>query len=200
MHSGWVIKMVYQLKHIPKTYKALQLDVMTIAEKLGDYGLITTLMNAPLTGESLADKWKSIDTTLQSLSASGSEIPDLSLWDSQGLYLSAKAYDALADTIKDDGEFLSLNVDGKPAYLFNCRVFGQEDLSLTERKYLDGEPDGVVSLVFDEADLTKSNRNIFRSKLQGCTILYATERFKQLVEQHNLTGLKFDSQLLDVFD
>lgn len=192
--------MVYQLKHIPKTYKALQLDVMTIAEKLGDYGLITTLMNAPLTRESLAGKWKSIETSLQSLSASGNNTPDISLWDSQGLYLSAKAYDALADALQDDGEFLSIVVDGKPAYLFNCRVFGQEDLSLTERKYLDGEPDGVASLVFDEAELRKSNRHVFRSKLQGCTALYASEKFKQLCEAHNLNGVTFDTDLLNIFD
>lgn len=192
--------MVYQLKHIPKTYTALQLDVMTIAEKLGDYGLITTLMNAPLTGESLAGKWKSIETSLQSLSASGKNTPDISLWDSQGLYLSAKAYDALADALKDDGEFLSIVVDGEPAYLFNCRVFGQEDLSLTERKYLDGEPDGVASLVFDEAELGKSNRHVFRSKLQGCTALYASDKFKQLCEKHNLNGVRFDTDLLNIFD
>lgn len=192
--------MVYQLKHIPQTYKALQLDVMTIAEKLGDYGLITTLMNAPLTGESLAGKWKSIETSLQSLSASGNNTPDISLWDSQGLYLSAKAYDALADALKDDGEFLSIVVDGEPAYLFNCRVFGQEDLSLTERKYLDGEPDGVASLVFDEAELGKSNRHVFRSKLQGCTALYASDKFKQLCEAHNLNGVRFDTDLLNIFD
>lgn len=192
--------MVYQLKHIPKTYKALQLDVMTIAEKLDDYGLITTLMNAPLTGESLAGKWKSIETSLQSLSASGNNTPDISLWDSQGLYLSAKAYDALADALKDDGEFLSIVVDGEPAYLFNCRVFGQEDLSLTERKYLDGEPDGVASLVFDEAELGKSNRHVFRSKLQGCTALYASDKFKQLCEKHNLNGVRFDTDLLNIFD
>lgn len=192
--------MVYQLKHVPKTYKALQLDVMTIAEKLGDYGLITTLMNAPLTGESLAGKWKSIETSLQSLSASGNNTPDISLWDSQGLYLSAKAYDALADALKDDGEFLSIVVDGEPAYLFNCRVFGQEDLSLTERKYLDGEPDGVASLVFDKAELGKSNRHVFRSKLQGCTALYASDKFKQLCEAHNLNGVRFDTDLLNIFD
>lgn len=192
--------MVYQLKYIPKKYKALQLDVISIAEKLGDYGLITTLMNAPLTGESLAGKWKSIETSLQSLSVSGSEIPDISLWDSQGLYLSAKAYDAMAEALKDDGEFLSITVEGKPAYLFNCRVFGQEDLALTERKYLDGEPDGVLSLVFDDADLIEGNRYVFRSKLQGCTALYASDKFKQLCEKHSLFGLKFDTSLLDIFD
>ncbi|MEH8019835.1 hypothetical protein [Rheinheimera metallidurans] len=191
--------MVYQLKHIPKTYKTLQLDVMTIAEKLGDYDLITTLMNAPLTGDSLAGKWKTMETTLQSLSSSGREIPDIALWDSQGLYLSAKAYDALAESLKTDGEFLPIVVNDKPAYLFNCRVFGKEDLSLTERKYLDGEPDGVVSLVFDEADVTKHNRHVFRSKLQGCTILYASENFKQLVEQHHLNGVTFDEDLLNSF-
>lgn len=194
------MKMVYQLKYEPRVYKALQLDVMTIAEKLGDSGLVTLLLNAPFTGESLAGEWKCIDTSLQSLSVSGNEIPDISLWDSQGLYLSAKAYDALADTLKDDGEFLSIAVDGKPAYLFNCRVFSQEDLSLTERMYLDGEPDGVGSLVFDEVELTKSNRNIFRSKLQGCSTLYASENFKKLCEKHALRGLKFDTDLLDIFE
>lgn len=191
--------MVYQLKHMPMTFKALQLDVLTIAEKLSDYEL-ATLMNAPLTGESLANKWKCLETSLHSLSKSGIKTPDISLWDSQGLYLSSKAYDALGDVLKNDGEFLSIKVDGEPAYLFNCQVFGQEDISLTERKYLDGEPDGVVSLVFDEADLMNKSRYVFRSKMQGCTILYATERFKQLIEQHALTGVKFDSQLLNIFD
>lgn len=191
--------MVYQLKHDPKNYKALQLDVMTIAEQLGDFDLIKTLMNAPLTGESLSDKWRCVETSLQSLSRSGDKTPDISLWDSQGLYLSSKAYDVLGDVLKSDGEFLSIKVDGELAYLFNCQVFGQEDTSLTERKYLDGEPDGVVSLVFDEADLANNSRYVFRSKMQGCTILYATERFKQLIEEHNLTGIKFDSQLLNIF-
>lgn len=191
--------MVYQLKHDPKNYKALQLDVMTIAEQLGDFSLITTLMNAPLTGESLASKWKCVETSLQSLSKSGIKTPDISLWDSQGLYLSSKAYDALGDVLKSDGEFLSIKVDGEPAYLFNCQVFGQEDISLTERKYLDGEPDGVVSLVFDEADLANNGRYVFRSKMQGCTILYATERFKLLIEKHNLSGINLDNQLLNIF-
>ena len=191
--------MVYQLKHDPKSYKALQLDVMTIAEQLDDFSLITTLMNAPLTGESLASKWKCVETSLQSLSKSGTKTPNISLWDSQGLYLSSKAYDALGNVLKNDGEFLSIKVDGEPAYLFNCQVFGKEDISLTERKYLDGEPDGVVSLVFDEADLANNGRYLFRAKMQGCTILYATERFKLLIEKHNLSGINLDSQLLNIF-
>lgn len=192
--------MVYQLKYLPKTYKALQLDIMTIVEQLGDYGLIAKLMNAPLTGDSLAQEWQPIATTLQSLAASGTEEPDISLWDSQGLYLSAKAYDALAADLKHEGEFLPIMVDGQPAYLFNCQSFAAEDLSLTERNYLDGEPNGVRTLVFDEADITSNNRCVFRSKLQGCTALYANEKFKQLYEKHNLVGLKFETDLLGIFE
>lgn len=192
--------MVYQLKYLPKTYKALQLDIMTIADQLGDQALIVKLMNAPLTADSLAKEWQPIAASLHSLAASGAEEPDISLWDSQGLYLSSKAYDALAADLKHEGEFLPITVDGKPAYLFNCQSFAAEDRSLTERNYLDGEPDGLLSLVFDEADIGSNNRCIFRSKLQGCTALYASEKFKQLCEKNNLGGLKFETDLLDIFE
>lgn len=192
--------MVYQLKFIPKTYKALQLDIMAIADKIGDDSLILKLMTAPLTGDSLADNWKSVDTSLQRLSTSATAEPDISLWDSQGLYLSQKSYDALAEALQHEGEFLPITVDGVPAYLFNCRAFGREDLSLTERKYLDGEQDGVVSLGFDDADILEHNRHVFRSKLQGCTALYASDKFKQLCDKHNLCGLAFDTNLLDIFE
>ncbi|SEA68507.1 hypothetical protein [Alkalimonas amylolytica] len=110
------------------------------------------------------------------------------------------AYDALAADLKHEGEFLPITVDGQSTYLFNCQSFAAEDRSLTERNYLDGEPDGVRSLVFDNADIANNNRCVFRSKLQGCTALYASEKFRLLCEKHNLGGLKFETDLLDIFE
>lgn len=81
--------------------------------------------------------------------------------------------------------------------MFNPLIFAQEDLSLTERAYLDGFEDGLKSLVFDDEDI--SNKLIFKSKMQSGLSLYCTDDFKKLVNDNNLTGLVFNTDLLTYF-
>ncbi|MCW1718320.1 hypothetical protein OIZ54_06080 [Pseudoalteromonas sp. A3] len=70
-------------------------------------------------------------------------------------------------------------------------------MSLTERAYLDGFEDGLKSLVFDDEGI--SNKLIFKSKMQSGLSLYCTDNFKKLVNDNNLTGLVFNTDLLACF-
>lgn len=189
---------VYQLKMIPERFMAGQLDLLELAEQLGGEDLLMTLMNHPFSNESLQPYWKSKEVLecWGPLSPSSCEVPDVCLWGAGCLLLSAKAYDALHGALQHDGEFLPIVVDGEPMQIFNCRTFVKEDMTLSERKYLNGIDDGLQTLVFDEHEL--EGHQVFKSEKVGA-VLYASQSFKDLVEANGLQGLRFDTDLLDPF-
>lgn len=188
----------YQLKDIPDRFMGTETDVMSLAEQLGDENLVEMLMLQPSSNESLQPIWR--DVVVDSwcpLSPTSTERPDISLWEAGCLLLNQKAYTALKAALTGHGEFLPITVDGEPMHVFNCLTFAQEDMGLTERNYTDGYEDGLLSLVFDEEDI--SNKMVFKSRLEGPGILYVSKAFKALVDQSELQGLRFDEDLLDPF-
>ena len=97
--------------------------------------------------------------------------------------MTVEACDKLESVLISEGEFLPINVGSETMYAFNCLSFGVED--------------GLETLEFDNEDIER--RFVFKSHLQGCTALYATESFKILCEKYGLEGLRFDEDLLDPF-
>lgn len=188
---------VYQLKYIPERFKSFQIDILTLATQLGSDDLIPLLMRAPAENTPLLPLWRKVSHSLSPLSDTATEIPDVSPWLGCGLLLSERGHRELKDHLCTEGEFLPVEADGAPMYLFNCLSFGKEDLELTEKKYLDGYEDGLQSLAFDESDT--QNRMVFKSKMEGCGALYASSAFKVLCERLGLEGLRFDTELLSPF-
>ncbi|AWF82574.1 hypothetical protein BTJ40_18150 [Microbulbifer sp. A4B17] len=188
---------VYQLKYSPKRFKAFQLDILSLAEQLGDEGLLPLLMEFPLTNEPLLQHWGRVSDKFTPLSSTSVEISDISLWGHTSLILNEKAYKSLNEYLKGEGEFLPVIADGEEMQIFNCLSFGKEDASQCLKKYLDGYEDGLETLVFDEADV--ANRFLFKSKMQGCGALYCSSLFKSLCSEFGIQGLRFDEGLLDPF-
>ncbi|WP_105103580.1 hypothetical protein [Microbulbifer pacificus] len=189
---------VYQLKAIPEKFMALQLDIVQLAEQLGDIALIDTLMQFPATNESLKSIWNdSVSDNFQPLSKTSSEIPDVSLWDAASLVLNQKAYDSLNRYLESEGEFLPITCNGEKMYIFNCQSFGEEDKAHTVKKYVNGTDMGLEYLEFNSDDVAK--RFIFKSKLKGVNTLYCTTSFKALCKEFKLEGLRFDEDLVSPF-
>lgn len=188
---------VYQLKNVPERFMSEQTDVVQLAEQLGDEDLVETLLNRPFANESMKPYWGPVEGKWQSLSSTSAEKPDISLWDLGCLLLNQRAFTSLKDALAEAGEFLPITVDGELMYIFNCQEWGQEDVSLSERKYLNGYEDGLKSLVFEPGDVI--TKTVFKSKLAGAGFLYASESFKHLVDDADLQGLRFDTDLLDPF-
>ncbi|AYM88488.1 hypothetical protein [Pseudoalteromonas agarivorans] len=106
--------------------------------------------------------------------------------------MNHKAYIALGNYLQVYGEFIPLRCD-KELILFNPLVF-EEDEFLTEKAYLNGIEDGLKSLSF------KSDKHlVFKSCIQGGTALYCNAEFKSLINENNLSGLSFNSDLVSIF-
>ncbi|MGY5585164.1 hypothetical protein [Vibrio cincinnatiensis] len=187
---------VYQLKEMPYEYKALQLGPTELFAAIGKQHLMT-MHRQRSQNTSLVKIWKNVAAAFDDVLGQDSRIPDVSLWAMAYLVLSSRAYELLEPTLKNEGEFLSVSMGEEQVYIFNCLSFGKEDESVCVKKYLDGIEDGYATLHFDESDIEK--RYLFKSRLEGCQRLYATDSFKRLCEYYDLQGLRFEEDLLGVF-
>ena len=187
----------YQLKRVPERFFEGQTDLLALARQLGDENLVERLLMCPHLNEPMLPFWGKVTDSWHKLSATSTEKPDISLWNAGCLLLSQRAHQVLHPHLAAAGEFLPISVDGEPMYVFNCLAWGKEDMSLTEKAYLDGYEDGIATLAFDLADVAE--KMIFKSKLEAGATLYASEAFKHLVEQAGLQGVRFDTELMDPF-
>ncbi|MGF1725253.1 hypothetical protein [Photobacterium nomapromontoriensis] len=187
---------IYQLKERPEDFRELQLGLDDLLEQIGEEHLMA-LHKQRSQNTSLLPIWKNVKSTFGDVLGKDSVVPDVSLWASTYLVLNAKAYASLNEELCNEGEFLPITADGENYYIFNCLSFGQEDETTCVKKYLDGIEDGIDTLFFDDIDV--AGRYLFKSKLQGCQALYATEHFKELCEQHLFKGLRYETDLLAIF-
>jgi hypothetical protein len=194
---------VYQLRKPTNAYDVINLDIMEMSKQ------IVKNSNKPMSDNIIQIVMNDVPkgkATLSELSPNGFECKheprakkqnyDVNLYGSF-LVLNESAYNCLSNSLSEFGEFVDLKTNDDKLYLFNPLMFAQEDLSLTERAYLDGFEDGLKSLVFDDEDISK--KLIFKSKMQSGLSLYCTDDFKRLVNDNNLTGLVFNTDLLTYF-
>ncbi|MBA56993.1 MAG: response regulator receiver protein [Pseudomonadales bacterium] len=125
------------------------------------------------------------------------EIPDLSLWLYATLVLSPKAHRLLGDLLQPHGEFLPVMVAGETYQIFNCLTFAEEDTQACRQEQIEGIELGLNELVFRDS---AEQLVIFKSRLQNAASLFCTERLKQVVETYELSGVVFDTNLIEVFD
>ncbi|UPW20108.1 hypothetical protein M0C34_07560 [Agarivorans sp. TSD2052] len=185
----------YQLKAPTGSYEVLDLDDFTLAEQLGNEGLVETLMSASMNNTPLSPLWHA-NIACSYFSDAKAQAYDISISGSF-LVLNQTALKVLKPQLESFGEFLPISVEGDAYVLFNCLTFGKEQKSLCLTRYLEGIEDGIDSLVFDESDV--QDKLIFKSKLQGASSFYCNEAFKALLAEHSLSGVTFDEELLEPF-
>ena len=186
----------YRIKSITNTHELPDLNVVTLAEKLGNSELYMRLLDQPHSNESLLSLWKEISCTATSYYRD-QPYPDVSLWNGPYLILSKSAKEVLYCDLKAQGEFLPIQIGDSSYFIFNCLEFGIENEDSTEIEYEDGFEVGVTSLEFKSNDIEE--KPIFKSKLEGSRTLFATDRFKQHFDSGKLSGLRFDTNLLEIF-
>lgn len=194
------MKQVYLIKPSERTYDAISLDILEMAEKLSENGsgsvddIIDTLQFLSFNNTSLKKIWPTVLKC--SYFKSKEYFFDINVYDCY-LVFSQKAYDVFVNKIEFFGEFLPLEVDGDPAMLYHLRTFGREVESACKFKYIDGIQDGLEKLVFDDSDIKE--KIIFKSKLRGTSAMYCTDEFKKIYVENGLTGIRFDKDLLSIF-
>jgi len=169
-----------------------------IATQLGDFDYFERILLQAVENKSLKDIWKPAEVEFEDVLTDNSVLPDISLWLRTYLVLSPRAYEALNSCLSESGDFLPVNYQSEQWYLYTSLTFGKEDRQKCVEKISYGSPDGLEVLAFIDDDV--KDKVIFKSRLEGTSNLYCTERFKAMCEQNQLNGLVFSSNLTDPFD
>lgn len=188
----------YLLKEVPDRFYGSSITISELAKQLGGAnGMLRRLFLQPEQNEAMASYWGTVTDHWMKRSATSHEKPDICLWGSGSLLLNLRAYNALREPLSGQGEFLPITVDLDPMYVFNCLTWGQEDMGLTETQYVDGYEDGIATLAFEPDDI--ATKLVFKSRLAGAGLVFASHSFKELIEGHQLQGLRFDADLMNPF-
>lgn len=188
---------IYQIRNINRHFKVLEHDPFQRAIDAGDDALLDRLFNEPVEAKGLADVWVEESVEFTAHYKTSVKIPDISVWGSF-LTLTPRAVEVLKPYIDSDGEFLPIVIDGEKFQVFNVMSFGEEDKANTKHEYIDGHPVGLEILKFVESSV--ADKYVFKSLMQGCNLLYCDDKLKNLCNEHDLRGVEFDLDLLDVFD
>ncbi|EMI4223258.1 hypothetical protein V6439_002372 [Vibrio parahaemolyticus] len=188
---------IYQIRNINRHYKVLEHDPFQRAVDAGDDVLLDRLFNEPVEAKGLADIWVEECVEFTAHYKTSVKTPDISVWGSF-LVLTPRAVEVLRPYIDSDGEFLPIVIDSEKFHVFNVMSFGEEDKVKTKHEYIDGHPAGLEALQFVEPSV--ADKYVFKSVMQGCNLLYCDEKLKTLCYEHDLRGVDFDLDLLDVFD
>ncbi len=192
----------YRLMKPVNTYDVIDLDPAVMAKQIVKSSGLTfseavrAVMNDIPSG----------DKTLMELSENGFECKhnksakkqnyDVNLY-GNFLVLNKVAHDCLNKALKDFGEFVPLKTDSIELFLFNPLTFAREDLTLTEKAYVDGFEYGLKSLTFENDDIDK--KLIFKSKLQGGLSIYCNNELMELINKNSLSGITFNKDLVSIF-
>jgi len=132
------------------------------------------------------------------------KLPDISYWTTSHMVLNQKAYNVLSSHLKPYGEFLPVNVEGKPYYIFNTLKLVDEsfiNLDMSEREF-EGEGElkmqvGLHKLKFKEVRL--KDTLVFKTEYDTYLNIFCGDEFKKMVEMAGLTGLLFKEDLASIF-
>lgn len=103
----------------------------------------------------------------------------------------------LKNTISGVGEFLKIEIESQPYYMFNTvNTLGNEiiDLDKSEKAMFDGDEVGVAHIGFIENSIPQSNV-LFNIKYDNGAYLFCDDQFKSFVRDNNLSGLEFSAEL-----
>lgn len=177
-------------------FKWLALQVDDFIDLMPEAYSDSQLLRFSYHNTSLADGWEGVRSRfVQSDDAPQLPIPDVSLWLSgAALVISSKAYEVLSELIAGFGELLPVTSDEGTFYIFNCRTSVDADPTQSEHIIESGQVIGVKRLGFNSKDV--GDTVIFKTSFNNCTDLFCSNAFKQAVEAHGLTGVKFSENLL----
>lgn len=183
--------MIYKLRWDRERFLTFDISPDDIEYIIGDF----FLLDEPI----WADFWKPINATFFDDSDSGKaiSIPDITVWPGNAcLALNAVAYKKLNLHIKAYGEFLRIESEGNPYWLFHSTKRTGFDLvdeknskrTINETGYVE-----MQALSFNEKQCKEEL--IFLSEFSDYRDMYCTEEFKTLVEKSGLKGLYFSTDL-----
>lgn len=189
---------IYAIRDDGYEFKTLDLSILDIARHAPENSNPDDILKFSLQNTAMADWWPSIGARfVDNEGYENSPIPDISTGMGATLILSPKAKRYLGELLKNYGELLPVEAEGKIYYVFNCLTFGSEDKSGCQHEYTGDTPIALTALAFKDDSETLIT---FKSEFQNCVTVFCNDQFKNAVEEFGLTGVIFDQNLVEQFD
>ncbi len=188
---------VFAIRNDGYGFQTLDLSLLDVARHAPDDLNPDDVLKFSQQNASWADWWQVPDTRfIANEDYEKAQVPDISTWQGATLVLSPKASRYLAETLKTCGELLPVKIGDETFHIFNCLTLGQEDREKSAYEYAGDTPIALSLLVFQLSALT----NIaFKSKFESCLTVFCIEKLKAAAEQYQLTGVIFDSCLIETY-
>lgn len=182
---------LYRLVKEREKFGGLILDGELMREALGR----KILLNAPLLSVHIGDKWPPLSGCFHAENKRGSRKlnPDLYLTEYMWLILSARSKKLLTPLLRKAGEFLPFDCDGEPYYLLVPHHIISVNEDESEHYVIQGITQGTEKVVFRDEDV--GLHVLFKTAFDNGLNLYCAEKFKKAVENYDLTGIYFDTNL-----
>jgi hypothetical protein len=147
-------------------------------------------MFLPVVNKSIREHWSPIELSYFH-NEDTVDLADISIWKSGLLLMNEKAHKSLAAALSSYGEFLSCELHGKPAYIFNALVLKSDREANITYATKNGWKQGVASLEFNPI----VDEPLFKFHTEQTFGLFCSEAFKQLCEIGQLKGIYFTADL-----
>lgn len=174
----------YQVFQNDQDYMLPHLDPDEVEDKRGDDDFV--LITKP---RSYAEDWVPLELEFK-MDGSLPTIPTISRWRNY-LVLHEPAYKQLKALLEPHGEFLPCTHQGSTFYLFNSLTIA-EDLQAVKPGSVTRNGNLLSNIEFEEDKL--EGIPVFRTK-ESFVSVYCTDTFKKAVEEAELEGLLFSSNL-----
>lgn len=171
---------IFAIRRDGYNYQELDLEVDDFIENMPESLNYNTIHDFSVENLALSQYWKPIRAGFSEISGEKNLIPDISNWIGATLFLSPKAYRFLNEILSPYGEFLPVLIDKETFYIFNCLTVIEAELSNNK-------------LVFDKNNINE--KVVFKTPQQQCIDIYCTERLKDAIENFDLKGIIFDTNL-----
>jgi hypothetical protein len=173
--------MIYIIHPDYQRYKSFVFDGKAVRKALGEETQFH-FSRAPI---SYIEGWQSFEISFKNLASKKAAMPDIMVRNGR-LFLAAMAYEALAELIVKNGEFLPVTYNGNNGFLFNILSIAEKYDGIDKNLSTKNEFGEVQSLSFNESKI--SNLAIFRTQFDGYMGIYCSDEFYKIIERLQLKG------------
>jgi hypothetical protein len=190
---------VFAIRDDGLKFKELDLEMRDVRRQRPESVPLDDVLKFHIRNSPLLSWWKTPETEFISLTDESAPIPDISPWIYSTLVLSPKAYRFLGELLTGSGEFLPVEANGETFYIFNCFVAVDADEEKCQYDYEadDGTKMGITHLEFLES---ASENLVLKTSADFCVTLFCNEKFKNIIESFDLTGVRFDTNLIQFLE